>query len=78
MLQRVEPEALHREIDALVEAQRDRCLWFLRADYLPCTDDERRWLLDEIQRRADRATFTRAAELKRWLSPPSNAASVVS
>lgn len=69
---------LEREVDAFVAAQRDRCLWFMRRDYLPHTDDERRWVLTEIQRRADRATFVRASELERWLSPISNAASAES
>lgn len=60
---------LLREIDMFVDAQRDRCLWFVRRDYLPQTDDDRRWVLTQIQSRADRATFIRAGELKRWLSP---------
>ena len=71
-------DAAITEIDRLVATERDRCLWFLRADYRPCTDDERRWVLTAIQGRADRATFARAAELKRWLSPISNDASAES
>jgi len=63
-------DALTAEIDAFVDAQRDRSLWFLARDYHPKTDDERRWILSEIQRRADRATFVRAAELKRCLAMP--------
>jgi MoxR-like ATPase len=74
----VDRATLEREVDAFVAAQRDRCLWFMRRDYLPHTDDERRWVLTEIQRRADRATFVRASELERWLSPISNAASAES
>jgi hypothetical protein len=65
-----------RAVDALVATQRDRCLWFVRHDYAPRTDAERLWVLTQIQQRADRATFVRASELKRWLSPNSNAASV--
>lgn len=67
--------ALEIEIDAFVDAQRDRCLWFIGREYHPRTDDERRWILTEIQRRSDRATFVRAGELKRCLSPNSSDAS---
>jgi hypothetical protein len=67
--------ALIAEIDAFVDAQRDRCLWFVAHDYHPRTDDERRWILTEIQGHADRATFVRAGELKRCLSPISSDAS---
>ena len=61
-----------------IEAHRDRCLWFVRCDYRPQSDDERRWVLTEIQRRGDRATFAQAGLLKRCLSPTSSGASVVS
>jgi hypothetical protein len=74
----VDREALHHEIDAFVEAHRDRCLWFLQTDYRPRTDEERRWVLTQIQRRCDRAAFARAATLKRWLSPNSSDASAAS
>jgi hypothetical protein len=70
--------SLEAEIDAFVELYRDRCLWFVRRDYVPRTDDERRWALTEIQRRGDRSAFTRAGELKRWLSAISSAASAAS
>ena len=75
---RVDRDALERQIDELVDAHRDRCLWFVSADYRPRTDEERRWALTQIQRRCDRAAFTRAAILKRWLSPISSDASAVS
>jgi len=71
-------EALEQEIDAFVEAHRSRCLWFVRHDYRPASDDERRWVLTQIQRRCDRAAFARAAMLKRWLSPSSSDASAAS
>jgi hypothetical protein len=32
---------LARQIDALVDACRGECLWFLRPDYHPRSDDER-------------------------------------
>ena len=69
---------LEAEIDAFIETHRERCLWFVRRDYHPCTEDERRWLLTEIQRRSDRATFASAGLLKRCLSPISSGGSVVS
>ncbi len=66
---RMESERLHLVIDELVAEERARSLWSLREDFLPRTDDERRWVLGEIQKRADRATFACASELKRWLAP---------
>jgi len=63
-------------IDALISEQRDRCLWWLRPGYLPSTDAERAWVLTELQRRSDRATFARAGELKRCLLQNSNVTSV--
>lgn len=60
---------------ALVEEYRERCLWFLRRDYFPSTPEEALMVLDAIQRHGDRAGFQRAAEIKQWLSPPSNATS---
>jgi hypothetical protein len=60
--------AVAAEIDAFIESNRDRCLWFVQPDLRPRTDDERRWLLGEILRRADRDTFARAGRLKRCLS----------
>ncbi|MDQ3037524.1 MAG: hypothetical protein M3Y87_34335 [Myxococcota bacterium] len=69
MASRTELEAT---IDRFVDEQRAQCLWFLRADWYPSNDEERRRVLEQIQRHADRATFVRAAELKRWLSPRSS------
>ena len=62
-------------IDRLVDEYRHRCLWFLRADYYPTTDEERLRALRYIQRHGDRTAYVRAAELRRWLSPASNAPS---
>lgn len=70
--------SLETEIDAFVASHRERCLWFVRPDYRPRTDRERLWALTEIQRRADRAAFVRAGELKRCLSTISSATSAVS
>ena len=65
-------------IDRLVDEYRHRCLWFLRADYYPTTDAERLRVLGYIQRHGDRSAYVRAAEARRWLSPPSSAASAAS
>lgn len=67
-----------RRIDALVDACRGDCLWFLRPDYYPRTDAERLRVLDDIQKHAGLETYRQAAELKRWLSRPSSATSAVS
>jgi hypothetical protein len=64
-----------RAIDALVDECRGRALWFVRPDYYPRTDDERRRTLEAIQKHGDVATFQRAARLHEWLSRHSSAAS---
>ncbi len=69
---------LAQEVDRLVEEVRASCLWFLRPDYRPTTVDERVRILRLIERHADRATYQRAATLRRWLSPTSSDASVAS
>lgn len=52
----------------LVEEYRDRCLWFLRPDYMPTTTDEILRTLELIERYGDRAVYPRAEEIKAWLS----------
>ena len=66
---------LHDSIIQFVEKNRAQCLWFLRPDYLPTTDADRRRVLDLIERYGDRAAYVRAEELKSWLSPDSKATS---
>lgn len=61
------------QVTALVEDYRDRCLWFLRPDYLPTTAEEMRRVLDLIERYGDRAGYERAEEIKQWLSRDSKA-----
>jgi hypothetical protein len=61
-------DEIARRIEALVEEQRTRCLWYLRADYLPQSDSERLRVLEDIQRHGDLLAYRRAAELKRCLS----------
>lgn len=75
----VDPGDLTREaIDRLVDDCRASCLWFLRADYYPTTDEERLRVLGDIQRHGDRAAFQRASELRQWLSRRSSAPSAAS
>jgi hypothetical protein len=62
-------------VDRLVEEQRATCLWFLRADYRPVTDEERIRALEHIERHGDLEAFRRAATLRRWLSQTSSVAS---
>jgi len=59
-------------VDELVDAYRTQCLWFLRRDYYPRTDEERLRVLSTIQRYGDRTAFLRAAEAKAWLSQRSS------
>jgi hypothetical protein len=67
-----------RAVDQLVDEYRARCLWFLRRDYYPATDEQRLQVLTYIQRYGDREAHRRAAELRQWLSPPTSAPSVAS
>jgi hypothetical protein len=64
-----------QELAALIEQCRARCLWFLRPDYYPSTLDEKLRALSLIERYGDVEAFRRAAQLRKWLSPPFNAAS---
>ena len=68
--------ALTTEIDALVDAQRDACLWYLRPDYYPHTREEQLVTLEAIQMRCTLDVYRRAGELKRWLLASSNETSV--
>lgn len=68
-------EELDRRVDALVDACRADCLWFLRPDYHPRSDEERLRVLEAIQRHAGLDAYREAARLKRWLSPASSATS---
>ena len=57
-----------KQVHSLVEEYRDRCLWFLRRDYLPQSRDEVLKVLDLIERYGDRNAFTRAEEIRASLS----------
>ena len=62
----------------LVDEYRDRCLWFLRADYYPEELEEILRTLDSIERHGDRQAYLRAAEIRTWLSRRSSVSSAVS
>ena len=66
---------IERAVNDLVDRYRDRCLWFLRRDYRPTTRQARLRALESIQRHGDREAFTRAAELREWLSQHSSVGS---
>jgi hypothetical protein len=61
-------DEVQRAVDRLVEECRVECLWYVRPDYLPSTDEERLAILDAIQQRSTREVFQRAGVLKTWLS----------
>ena len=71
-------ENLRRQVNELVDAYRDRCLWFLKADYYPADLPDVLRTLDYIRRYGDREAFRRAGELYQWLSPDSSRPSAVS
>ena len=62
----------------LVDEYRDRCLWFLRPDYYPEGLEETLRTLEYIERHGDQRGYRQAAEVRRWLSRHSSAASVSS
>jgi hypothetical protein len=70
-----EPARLRDVVNRLVDEYRPRCLWFLREDYYPVTDDERIRVLEQIERHGDVAAYRRAAELRQCLSRTSSAPS---
>lgn len=57
-----------REILELVEEYRDRCLWFLRPDYVPSTPEEIDLALEYIERYGDQRAYRHVEEIKKWLS----------
>jgi hypothetical protein len=71
----MDSDTADRELLALIEQYRSRCLWFFRPDYYPSTLDEKLRALNLIERYGDVEAFRRASQLKQWLSPPFNAAS---
>jgi hypothetical protein len=72
------PDATEAILRALVDANRARCLWFLKTDYYPATDAGRKRVLGYIERYGDRDTAARAASLRQWLSQHSSDESAIS
>lgn len=70
-----DPADVAREIDALVDRYRARCLWDMAPDYYPRTAEQRHRVLDRIARIGDRDAFRAVARLRSWLSPPPNGTS---
>lgn len=64
-----------QEVNALVDEYRARCLWFLRADFYPRTDEEAMRTLDYIERHGDVTAFQKASTLRQWLLQNSSAPS---
>ena len=71
-----EAERLHFALRALMDEYRSRCLWFLRGDYYPSTDEEWLRVLEQIERHGDREAYRRTSAIRQWLSRNSSAASV--
>ena len=63
----MDPQSIPETVNRLVDEYRDRCLWFLRADYYPSTSEEQDRILALIQRHGDLAAW-RASELRSSLS----------
>ena len=55
------------EVRDLIEEYRDRCLWFLRPDYVPSTPEEILQAIEYIERYGDRRAYQRAEEIRKWL-----------
>jgi len=69
---------LRRQVDQLVDTYRDRCLWFLRADYYPTDLQDILRTLDYIRRYGDLEAFRKAGALYQRLSSDSSKPSAVS
>jgi hypothetical protein len=54
------------EVRRLVDDYRQRCLWFLRADYYPESIPEALGVLQAIEKHGDLVAFQRAAALRQW------------
>ena len=65
-------------VNRLLDEYRLRCAWFLRPGDYPTTLEARLRVFDYVDKHGDREGFRRAAELRRWLLPTSNAPSVAS
>jgi hypothetical protein len=68
-------EDFSRCVRSLVDEYRGRCLWFLRADFYPESDDQIRRTLSQIEKHGDLRAFQEVSRLKLWLSRHSSEAS---
>ena len=68
----IETGNLQKEMNALIDHYRARCLWFLREDYYPVDREDMLRILDYIKRYGDLEAFRRASTLAEWLSTHSS------
>ena len=73
----IETGHLQKEVNALIDQYRARCLWFLREDDYPVDREDMLRTLDYIKRYGDLEAFHRASTLAAWLSTPSSGRSAV-
>jgi hypothetical protein len=66
-----------KEVVALADEYRLRCLGFLREDHYPSTPADALRLLDYIERYGDLTAFRKAAPLRQWLLQNSSGRSAV-
>ena len=59
---------LLKQAHALIEANRERCLWFFRKDYLPQDRDGLIKAMTYIERRGDRDSYVKARSIRECLS----------
>lgn len=59
---------LIEQAHALIAANRERCLWFLRKDYLPRDLDGLVQAMTYIERRGDRDSYIKARSIRECLS----------
>ena len=72
----MELDELQLKVNALVDEYRDRCLWFLRADWYPTGPEEILRALNYIRKYGDRQGFQKASKLAQCLSARSRKPSV--
>jgi len=55
------------KIIVLLGKQRDRCLWYVREDFIPTNLVEAKLILDAIEKHGDMEAFIEARKVKEWL-----------
>lgn len=61
------PIDIQHQINAIVDAYRGDCLWYIRKDYYPRTLKESVSILEDITKSGDVAAFRKAGGLRQWL-----------